>query len=142
MNSYSLGFFNNREYSCQFLSKKFLSFGTICNNAQFDVEQTAWIWQKIMLILSNTLRLKFYYLKIIDILHPRYQSKIKGHILINKQKCLYSWDYKVNHDEKWRQKWKINMTYKYRYDINRPRSGHEHKYSGCKVSQHDDAYRY
>ena len=34
------------------------------------------------------------------------------------------------------------MTYKYRYDINRPRSRHEHKYSGYKVPQHDDAYRY
>ena len=31
-------------------------------------------------MLSNTLRLKFCYLKIIDILHPRYRLKIIGHI--------------------------------------------------------------
>ena len=30
----------------------------------------------------------------------------------------------------------------HRYDINRPRSRHGHKYSGYKVSQYDDAYTY
>ena len=37
-------------------------------------------------MLSNTLRLDFSYLKIIDILRPRYHSKIRGNILKNKQK--------------------------------------------------------
>ena len=36
--------------------------------------------------LSNTLRLGFYYLKIIDILHTRYHARIIGHVLKNKQK--------------------------------------------------------
>ena len=37
-------------------------------------------------MLSNTLRLNFCYLKIIQILHPRYHPKKMGHILKNKQK--------------------------------------------------------
>ena len=37
-------------------------------------------------MLSNTLRLNFSYLTIIHIPHPRYHSKIIGHILNNKQK--------------------------------------------------------
>ena len=50
--------------------------------------------QKIKQMLSNTLRLKFYYLKIVPILHPRYHPKIIGHILKNKQKnkcvCIHN----------------------------------------------------
>ena len=37
-------------------------------------------WQKIKLMLSNTLSLNFY-LKITHIFHPRYHPKIIGHIL-------------------------------------------------------------
>ena len=45
---------------------------------------------------TNTVKLK-----IIHILHPRYNPKIIGHILKNKKKqvCLYSWDYTINHNE-------------------------------------------
>ena len=60
-------------------------------------------------MLSNTLRLNFSYLKIIDILHSRYPPKITGNIPKKKQKTmfLYSWNYTMNHDknedenEKW-----------------------------------------
>ena len=34
---------------------------------------------------SNTLRVNFFYLKIIHILHPSYHPKIKGHIIKNNQ---------------------------------------------------------
>ena len=53
-------------------------------------------------MLSNTLRLNFCYLKIIHILHPRYHPKIIGDILKKEAKehlCLYSWDYRINHNE-------------------------------------------
>ena len=42
-------------------------------------------------MLSNTLWVKFSYLTIIHILHPRFHPKIKGHILRNKQnsKCVF-----------------------------------------------------
>ena len=42
-------------------------------------------------MLSNTLRPKFYCLKIIHILHPRYHPKIIGHALKNRQKikCVF-----------------------------------------------------
>ena len=46
---------------------------------------------KINQMLSNTLRLKFFfYLKIVHIFHPRYHPKIIGYILKNKQnnKCV------------------------------------------------------
>ena len=39
--------------------------------------------KKIKQMLSNTLKLNFWYLQIIHILHPRYNPKIKGHILKN-----------------------------------------------------------
>ena len=44
---------------------------------------------RVKQILSNTLRLNFWYLKIIRILHPRYHPKIIGHILKNSQKNKY-----------------------------------------------------
>ena len=40
-------------------------------------------------MLSNTLRLNFGHLKIIHIIHLRYQPKIIVHILKNKQKKNY-----------------------------------------------------
>ena len=52
-------------------------------------------WQKIKQMLSNTLRLKYCYLKIIHILHSHYHPKILGHALKNKQKNMY---YTSNHD--------------------------------------------
>ena len=49
-------------------------------------------------MLSNTLSLNLSYLKIIPILHPRYQTKTMEHILKNKV-GIYSWHYTINHDE-------------------------------------------
>ena len=42
--------------------------------------------KKSMLELSNSLRLSFRYLEIIQFLHPRYHPKIIGEILKNVQK--------------------------------------------------------
>ena len=47
-------------------------------------------WQKIKQILSKTLRLNFYYLKIIHILHPHSHAKKIRHTLKNKQKNMYA----------------------------------------------------
>ena len=58
-------------------------------------------------MLTDTLRLNFHYLQIIHILHPCYHPKIIGHILKNSKRTTVS----VSH----------------RYNINRPRSRHEHK---------------
>ena len=40
-------------------------------------------------MLSNALRLNFCYLKIIHVLHPRYDPKMTLYILKNKQKKKY-----------------------------------------------------
>ena len=37
--------------------------------------------KKVKQILSNTLKLNFWYLEVIGILHPRYHPKIKGHTM-------------------------------------------------------------
>ena len=58
-------------------------------------------------MLSDTLRLKFFYLKIIHIVHPGYYSKMKMKI-------------------------KIKNRFR-RYDINRSKSRHGHKNSKCKT---------
>ena len=50
-------------------------------------------------MLRNTLKLNFYYLKIIHILYPRYYSTILGHILKNKQKKKYVCIHTINHNE-------------------------------------------
>ena len=52
-------------------------------------------------MLSNTPRLNFSYLKIINILHTRYQPKIMGYILkkqVKEQVCLCSWDFPENQE--------------------------------------------
>ena len=59
---------------------------------------------------SNTLRLNFCNLKNIYILHPHYRPKIIGltlKIKQEKQACLNSWDYTINHDENGEEKEKI-----------------------------------
>ena len=91
-----------------------------------------WNWQNIKKMLSNTLRLKFSYLKIIQIPHPRYHPRIMGHILKNKQKRK-----RVFADEVTRlmimKKIKMKMKNRsHRYVINRPRSRHRRKYSKYK----------
>ena len=79
-------------------------------------------------MLSNTLRLNFCYLKIIHILHTGYHPKLMGHILKNKQKnncaCIREIIRSII-------KMKMKMR-SHRYDINRPRSRHEQKYSKYK----------
>ena len=45
-----------------------------------------WNWQKIKQMLSNTLRLNFWYLETIHIHHPGHHPNIIGHTLKNKQK--------------------------------------------------------
>ena len=78
-------------------------------------------------MLSNPLRLNFYYLKRIHIFHPRYNPKItylKKHA--KEQVC--------NHDIIRLIIMKVKMKMKnksHRYDINRRRSRHGHKYSKC-----------
>ena len=90
-----------------------------------------WNWQKFKQMLTNTLSLNFYYLKIIRILQPCFHPKIIGHILNNKLKTrvsvymrLYDWS-----QWKWKRKWKMDHIC---YDLNRPRSRHEHKYPKYK----------
>ena len=75
-------------------------------------------------MLSNTLKLNFCYLKIIHTFYPRYNPKIKSHILKNKQNSDT-----VNHNENEDE----NLKRSNRYDINRPRSRHGHKYSKYKI---------
>ena len=52
----------------------------------FYKQRQAEIGKQFKQILSNTLTLNFFYLKIIHIFHAHYHPKIIGHILQNKQK--------------------------------------------------------
>ena len=65
-------------------------------------------------MLGNTLRLNFCYLKIF---HPRYHTKIIGHILKLSKRT-------INHNENVDQM----KNRSHRYNINRPSSRHGHKY--------------
>ena len=81
--------------------------------------------------LSNTLRPNCCCLNFIHILYPRYYPKITGHILKNKQKnkcvCIHEIKGLIT------TKMKMNVKNRsHRYDINRPRSRHRHKYSKYK----------
>ena len=69
-------------------------------------------------MLSNTLRLNFYYLEIIHILPPRYHTKTIGYILKISQRRSVSVFIRLII-----MKMKMKMKNRsYRYDINRPRS--------------------
>ena len=81
-------------------------------------------------MLSNTLRLNFCYMKIIHILHPRY-PKIIGHILKYKQKSNCVYFHEIIQLIIMKMKIKI-INRSHRYDINRPRSRHGHRYSKYK----------
>ena len=99
----------------------------------FYKQRQAEIGKKIKQMLSNTQRLNFCYLKIIQIYHPRYHPKIIGHILKNKQKnkCVSI------HEVLWLIIMKMKMKMKnrpHRYYINRPRSRHGHKHKKYKKS--------
>ena len=91
-----------------------------------------WNWQKINQMLSNTLRLNFCYLKLINTLHSHYHPKIIGHILKNKQKnkCLYWGNYTINHNENEDGK----ESRQYWYNKNKSWSRNGDKYSICKKS--------
>ena len=54
-------------------------------------------WQKIKLMLSDTLSLNIY-LIIMHILHPRYHPKIIGHILKSKQNIKHVYLFMRLHD--------------------------------------------
>ena len=97
-----------------------------------------WNWQKIKQMLSNTPRLNFCYLKIIHILHHRYDPKIMGHILKNKEKnklvcSIHEIIRLIVMKMKMKMKTRLRI-----YDINlvtrknRPRSRHGHEYSKYK----------
>ena len=82
--------------------------------------------------LSNTLRLKSDYLKVIHVLHPRYHPKIIGRTLKNQKKnkcvCIHEIIRLIIMKSKMKKK---NRSH--RYDTNRPRSRHGHKYSKYKT---------
>ena len=79
-------------------------------------------------MLSKTLRLNFFFMKIIHILDPRYHPKIIRNILQNnpKNKCVCIYEMTSLIIKKMKMKMK-NRSHK--YDINRPRSRRRHKYS-------------
>ena len=66
-------------------------------------------------MLSNTLRLSFIYLTIIHIPHPRYDPKLIGHILKNKQKSKRVFTHEITRLILMKMKMK---TKSHRYDIN------------------------
>ena len=91
--------------------------------------------------LSNTLKLHFWYFKIIHILHPCHHPEIIGHILKTTQKNKYVCIHEVI--RLIIMKMKIKMRNRsHRYHISRPRSRQGHNYSKYKVSQYDDACMY
>ena len=79
-------------------------------------------------MLSNNLRLKFCYLKIIHILNQRYYPKVRGHILKSKRKskCVCIHEIRQLNIMKMTMKMKKRSR---RFDINRPRCRHGRKYS-------------
>ena len=88
--------------------------------------------KKIKEKLSNTLRLNFWFLKIIPFLHPRYHPKITRDILKMYQKNKY-----VSFNELvWLMTMKMRLKMKNRsrlYNINRPRQRQGHKYTKYKM---------
>ena len=91
-------------------------------------------WLKLAKIkqrLSNTLRLNFWYLKIIRMFHPRYQPRIIGHILKNKLKNKFLCIHEILRLIIMKMKMKMKKRSP-RYVINRPSSWHGHKYSKYK----------
>ena len=94
--------------------------------------------KKVKQVLDNTLRLKFWYLKILGILFPRYHPKIIEHILKNSQMNKYV----CTHEFMRLIIMKIKIKTKnrsHRYDISRRRPTQGQNYSKFKVSQYGDA---
>ena len=72
--------------------------------------------------------MNFSYLKIIHILHPHYHPKVLGHILKNKQKSPVVFTHEITRLIIMKMSMKMKNR-SYRYEINRPRSRHGHRYS-------------
>ena len=66
---------------------------------QFYNQRQAEIGKKIEQMVSNILKLDFFYLKKIHIFQPLYQLNIIGHILKNKQKNKCACIHMTNHNE-------------------------------------------
>ena len=81
--------------------------------------------KKIKQMLSNTLRLNFYYLIIIHILHPRRHPDIFWKI--SKRTSVSAFIRFIIMKIKMKMKNRLH-----RYNINRSRSGHGRKYGKCK----------
>ena len=79
-------------------------------------------------MLSNTLGLNFSYLTIIHIPRPRYHSKIRRHILNNKQKNKRVFILEITRLIMMKMKMKMKNI-SHRYNKNRPRSRHGYKFS-------------
>ena len=86
-----------------------------------------WNWQKVKQMLSNTLKLNFWYLKIIHILHERYHPKMIDHILTNKHKSKCVCIHEIIRSAIMKIKMKNRSQ---RYDINRPKPRYS-KYKKC-----------
>ena len=86
---------------------------------------------KIKQMLSNTLWLNFCYLKIIHILYPRYHPKVMVDILKNKQKDMNLCIHKIIRLIIMKMRIKIKNR-SHRYEMNIPRSRHNHRYSKYK----------
>ena len=82
-------------------------------------------------MLSNTLRLNFCYLKIIHTLHQRYHPRIIGHILKYKQNNKCACINEIIRLIIVQMKLKMKSR-SHRYDINRHRPSHGHKYNKYK----------
>ena len=82
---------------------------------------------------SNTLRLNFCYLKVIQILHPHYRPKIVGHTLKNKQKNMYVYIHEIIRVIIMKVKMKMKNR-SHRYGRNKPKYRHGHIWSKCKNS--------
>ena len=78
-------------------------------------------------MLSKTLRLNFCYLKIIHILHASYYPREIGDVLKNKQKNKFLCIRDIMRLVIMKMKMKMKIR-SHKYDINRPRSRHGHKY--------------
>ena len=82
-------------------------------------------------MLSNTLRLNFSYLIIIQIFDPRYHAKIIRYILKNEQKGQCVFIHMITRLIVMKMKMKMKNR-SHRYDIYRPRRIRGHKYTKYK----------
>ena len=101
---------------------------TLHYKQHFCKQRQSEIGKKIKQMLSNTLRLNFWHLKIIGILHPRYHLTITGHILKNKQKNKHLCIYEIMQLIIMKMKTIMKIDSR-KYGINRTRCKHRHKYS-------------